>query len=141
MKDKIIDILELVLNSIKEDSDFSVADLAKYVNQGKKVNYMEALERDAEDLENVKPESKHSFRYLLESEQMFFTKEAQGELIQLQSMGLISGKEIEQLIETAIFRDFRLIDKETLRHLLPSIIIENNGITKNNIILGNNSVN
>lgn len=141
MKNKIIDLLELLLDSFKDEFELSSNDLVNFLNKDNKVNYMEALEREAEDLENVKPESKNSFRYLLESEKMFFTKEAQGELIQLQSMGLISGKEIEQLIETAIFRDFRLIDRETLRQLLPTIIIEINGNISNSIMLGNNSVN
>lgn len=141
MKNKIIDLLELLLDSFKDEFELSSNDLVNFLNKDNKVNYMEALEREAEDLENVKPESKNSFRYLLESEKMFFTKEAQGELIQLQSMGLISGKEIEQLIETAIFRDFRLIDRETLRQLLPTIIIEINGNLSNSIMLGNNSVN
>ena len=110
------------------------------MNKNKSDNLLEKLESNADDLERVRPESKDSFRFLLESEQMFFTKEVQGELIQLQSIGLITGKEIEQLIETAIFREFRLIDKEALRHLLPSIIIQNN-VSSNNLILGNNSIN
>lgn len=140
MSKNLIEVLELVLNSVKENGDLNTAELAKLIISKRKENYMDALESNAEDLENVKPESKNSFRYLLESEQIFFTQEVQGELIQLQSMGLITGKEIEQLIETAIFKEFRLIDKEALKHLLPSIIVENN-IGSNNLVLGNNSIN
>lgn len=140
MSKNLIEVLELVLNSVKENGDLNTAELAKLIISKRKENYMDALESHADDLENVKPESKNSFRYLLESEQIFFTQEVQGELIQLQSMGLITGKEIEQLIETAIFKEFRLIDKEALKHLLPSIIVENN-IGSNNLVLGNNTIN
>ncbi|MCB0703240.1 MAG: DUF494 family protein [Candidatus Kapaibacterium sp.] len=140
MNNNLIDILEFVLNSVKEDGELNTAELARVLNKNKSDNLLEKLESNADDLERVRPESKDSFRFLLESEQMFFTKEVQGELIQLQSIGLITGKEIEQLIETAIFREFRLIDKEALRHLLPSIIIQNN-VSSNNLILGNNSIN
>lgn len=140
MNNNIVDILEFVLNSVKEDGELNTAELARILKKNKSDNYLETLEKNADELENVKPESKNSFRFLLESEQMFFTKEVQGELIQLQSIGLITGKEIEQLIETAIFREFRLIDKEALRHLLPGIIIQNN-VSTNNLILGNNCIN
>ena len=140
MNNNLIDILEFVLNSVKEDGELNTAELARVLNKNKSDNLLEKLESNADDLERVRPESKDSFRFLLESEQMFFTKEVQGELIQLQSIGLITGKEIEQLIETAIFREFRLIDKEALRNLLPSIIIQNN-VSSNNLILGNNSIN
>ena len=140
MSSNLIEVLELVLNSVKENGDLNTNELAKLIITKRKENYLDALESNAEDLENVNPESKNSFRYLLESEQIFFTQEVQGELIQLQSMGLITGKEIEQLIETAIFKEFRLIDKEALKHLLPSIIVEHN-IGSNNFILGNNTIN
>ncbi|MER3328303.1 MAG: DUF494 family protein [Candidatus Kapaibacterium sp.] len=140
MNNNIVDILEFVLNSVKEDGELNTAELARILKKNKSDNFLETLENNADDLERVRPESKNSFRFLLESEQMFFTKEVQGELIQLQSIGLITGKEIEQLIETAIFREFRLIDKEALRHLLPGIIIQNN-VSSNNLILGNNSIN
>ncbi len=140
MNNNIVDILEFVLNSVKEDGELNTAELARILKKNKSDNFLDTLEDNADDLERVRPESKNSFRFLLESEQMFFTKEVQGELIQLQSIGLITGKEIEQLIETAIFREFRLIDKEALRHLLPGIIIQNN-VSSNNLILGNNSIN
>lgn len=140
MNNNIVDILEFVLNSVKEDGELNTAELARILKKNKSDNFLDTLEDNADDLERVRPESKNSFRFLLESEQMFFTKEVQGELIQLQSIGLITGKEIEQLIETAIFREFRLIDKEALRHLLPGIIIQNN-VSSINLILGNNSIN
>lgn len=140
MSKNLIEILELVLNNVQKNGDLDTAELARLIISKRKDNYLDTLENNADDLENVRPESKNSFRYLLESEQIFFTKEVQGELIQLQSIGLISGKEIEQLIETAIFKEFRLIDKEALRHILPSIIIENN-VGNNNLIMGNNSIN
>lgn len=140
MNNSIVDILEFVLNSVKEDGELNTAELARILKKNKSDSFLDTLEDNADDLERVRPESKNSFRFLLESEQMFFTKEVQGELIQLQSIGLITGKEIEQLIETAIFREFRLIDKEALRHLLPGIIIQNN-VSSNNLILGNNSIN
>lgn len=140
MNNNIVDILEFVLKSVREDGELNTAELALILKKNKSDNYLETLEKNADELERVKPESKNSFRVLLEAEQMFFTKEVQGELIQLQSIGLITGKEIEQLIETAIFREFRLIDREALRHLLPGIIIQNN-VSSNNLILGNNSIN
>ena len=140
MNNNIVDILEFVLNSVKEDGELNTAELARILKKNKSDNFLDSLDNNADDLERVRPESKNSFRFLLESEQMFFTKEVQGELIQLQSIGLITGKEIEQLIETAIFREFRLIDKEALRQLLPGIIIQNN-VSSNNLILGNNSIN
>ncbi|MFA7326197.1 MAG: DUF494 family protein [Candidatus Kapaibacterium sp.] len=140
MNNDIVNVLEVVLNSIKEGGELNTAELSRILKKNKHDNYLDTLENNADDLERVRPESKNSFRFLLESEQMFFTKEVQGELIQLQSIGLITGKEIEQLIETAIFREFRLIDKEALRHLLPGIIVQNN-VSTNNLILGNNSIN
>ncbi len=140
MNKDIVNVLEFVLKSIKEDGELNTAELSRILDSNKSDNYLETLESNADELERVKPESKNSFRFLLESEQMFFTKEVQGELIQLQSIGLITGKEIEQLIETAIFREFRLIDKEALRHLLPGIIVQNN-VSTHNLILGNNSIN
>lgn len=140
MNNNIVDILEFVLKSVRKDGEMNTAELASILKKNKSDNYLETFEKNADELERVMPESKNSFRILLESEQMFFTKEVQGELIQLQSIGLITGKEIEQLIETAIFREFRLIDKEALRHLLPGIIIQNNAST-NNLILGNNCIN
>jgi hypothetical protein len=140
MNKDIVNVLEFVLDSIKEGGELNTAELSRILDKNKNDYYLDRLESNADDLERVRPESKNSFRFLLESEQMFFTKEVQGELIQLQSIGLISGKEIEQLIETAIFREFRLIDKEALRHLLPGIIVQNN-VSTNNLILGNNSIN
>lgn len=141
MKDNIIDLLEFVLNNIKDESDLSSLPLSKLFGAEKSKNYMDVLNKEADNLDKALPENKSSFRYLLESEQMFFTKEVQGELTLLHSIGLISGKEIEQLIDIAIFREFRLIDKETLNSLLPSIIIENNSSSSSNIMLGNNTVN
>lgn len=139
MDKKLIKVLEFVLNNVKDEGALDLKELAFLFND--EDNYMDALEKNAFELEKVKPESKDSFRYFLESEQMFFTKEVQGELIQLQSMGLITGKEIEQLIETAIFREFRLIDKEALRIMLPAIISNSEMSYKGNVVLGNNSVN
>jgi hypothetical protein len=141
MKNNIIDLLELLLSNIKEDGDLSENHLSKIFGPEKKPNYMEVLNREAKSLEKALPKSKDSFRLLLESEKMFFTKDAQGELIQLQSIGLISGKEVEQLIDIAIFKEFCLIDREALCNLLPSIIAENMGDPTSNIALGNNSIN
>jgi len=140
MNNNIIEILELILTGLK-DENVELSDLSKIFGAEPKEEPSDPLERDADELENVEPQSKDSFRYFLESEQMFFTTEVRSELIQLQSMGLISGKEVEQLIETAIFKDFKLIDREELKNLLPAIIISNNRATGSNFVLGNNSIN
>ncbi|MFN3196312.1 MAG: DUF494 family protein [Chlorobiota bacterium] len=140
MNNNIIEILELILTGLK-DENVELSDLSKIFGGEPKEESVDPLERNADELENVEPQSKDSFRYFLESEQMFFTKEVRGELIQLQSMGLITGKEVEQLIETAIFKDFKLIDREELKNLLPSIIIANNKSTGSSFVLGNDSIN
>ncbi len=140
MNNNIIEILELILTGLK-DENVELSDLSRIFGAEPKEEPSDPLERHADELENVEPQSKDSFRYFLESEQMFFTTEVRSELIQLQSMGLISGKEVEQLIETAIFKDFKLIDREELKNLLPAIIISNNRATGSNFVLGNNSIN
>jgi hypothetical protein len=140
MNNNIIEILELILTGLK-DENVELSDLSKIFGGEPKEETVDSLERNADELENVVPQSKDSFRYFLESEQMFFTKEVRGELIQLQSMGLITGKEVEQLIETAIFKDFKLIDREELKNLLPSIILANSKSSGSSFALGNDSIN
>jgi predicted Ser/Thr protein kinase len=140
MNNNIIEILELILTGLK-DENVELSDLSKIFGGEPKEESVDPLETNADELEKVEPQSKDSFRYFLESEQMFFTKEVRGELIQLQSMGLITGKEVEQLIETAIFKDFKLIDREELKNLLPSIIVANSKSSGSNFVLGNDSIN
>ncbi len=65
-----------------------------------------------------------SIRILLPEEMRFFTKEAYGYLIQLQSLGVLNALQIEPVIERCFLMGGQAVDVEELRSIISQVLME-----------------
>jgi len=65
-----------------------------------------------------------SIRVLMPEEIRFFTKEAYGYLIQLQSLGILSALQIEPVIERCFLMGLHEVDVEELRAIISQVLME-----------------
>ncbi len=126
MFERIIEIIVYLLSELREKSDMSEIDLTKlkqlgYSNSEISAAFSWIVDRVEFSDELFKGElfpSDVSFRVIQGSEVDLFTKEAWGEMIQLQILGLIDNDQIETMIEKAMVSGNQDIDKGAIHQFV-----------------------
>ena len=122
MQEKIIEIIVLILNEIRESKQISEVDLEKLNSEG----YTEAEINTAfawifskiengEKVFNEPGYKSKSHRFLHEAEKSIITTEGQGYIIQMKELGVISDAEEEMLLDKLILSGFQYAGVEELK--------------------------
>ncbi|MBP9192078.1 MAG: DUF494 family protein [Ignavibacteria bacterium] len=129
MQEKVLEIIIMILNEIRESKQLSEVDLEKLNSEG----YTEAEINSAfawifskiEDGEKVFNEPGYkskSHRFLHEAEKNIITTEGQGFIIQMKELGVISDYEEELLLDKLIISGFHYAGVEELKVVLTGIL-------------------
>jgi uncharacterized protein Smg (DUF494 family) len=136
MQERIDEIIRFLIEEISQLSDPVGLDLKKLSDMLLKEGYTEreihkAVEWVITNLNNdqlsesAKPHSRQqpSLRILISEEQNFFTAEAYGYLIQLQSLGIVNALQVEQIIERCFLMGMNRVDVEGLKSVISQILL------------------
>ena len=152
MYEKIIEIIVYVIAELRQNKKINEIDLEKL----KKLGYTKSeistafswLVDRIEMSENLlfanTCENCNSFRVLHDVEKELFTDEALGELIQLQSLGIIKNEHIELLIERAIMMGADVIESEQVKNFVAQVVFNahnNNFLNSRFMLAGNDTIN
>jgi uncharacterized protein Smg (DUF494 family) len=133
MAERIIEIIIYVISSVKDRDNFSDANLKEleklgYTKSEISTAFSWIVEKtDAMKIPGSGPflvETK-GFRVLIDIEQDLFTKEAFGDLIQFNTLGLINNEQLELLIDRTIFSNIPIIDRSLLRSFVVALNFDN----------------
>lgn len=151
MFERIIEIIVFVIGELQKSKDISDIDVNKLKDLGytaseistafswlvDRVEFSEEL--FTEDFES----SQRSFRIFHEAEKELFTKDAWGELIQLQMLGVVENHTVETIIERAMMSGNKVIDSKLLNSILANVLfnpVETSGSTRV-MLKGNETIN
>lgn len=151
MYEKIIEIIVYVISELRQNKNISEID----VNELQKRGYTSAeistalswLVDRVEFSEQIfiKDSTREtSFRILHEAERELFTKEAWGELVQLQSLGILTNEHIDTIIERALMLSLNKIDSPKFKTFVAMVIFnpQGDGVSGNRIMLnGSDAIN
>lgn len=133
MFERIIEIIVFVISELQSKQNITDVDLMQLQNLGYTNSEIStafswlADKYDFEQLDEMRDfSSVNSYRLLHEVEEEMFTKEAYGELIQMQTLKLISNEQIESIIERALFSSHTQIDSSKLKQLIANIVFKQN---------------
>ncbi|HTR80892.1 MAG TPA: DUF494 family protein [Bacteroidota bacterium] len=132
MREKIVEIIVYLMGALRNNTPLGEIDLSVLTNNGytpteistafswvyEKISTGENLAKD------VSKSSPHSHRVLHEAERMVFTPDAQGYLIQLRELGLISDEEIESVIDRVMLADYVTAGIPETKSIIASILLE-----------------
>lgn len=152
MFERIFEIILFVISELKYDSDLTNIDVKKLEKLGyssseistafswlvDKMTYEEVNSYDNKKI------NANALRVFDESEREIFSKEAIGELTQLNTLGLITPTEIEYLIERVLLSGMPSVDKKMLSDMLGSILfsnMEHSSYGSRIILTGNDTIN
>jgi len=135
MREKIVEIIVYLMGELRNDIPLAEIDLSVLTNNGytpteistafswlyEKITLGENLSKD------VSKSSPHSHRVMHEAERSVFTSEAQGYLIQLRELGLISDSEIETVIDRVMLADYATAGLPEAKSIVASILLEGDG--------------
>lgn len=152
MFERIFEIILFVIAELKYDSDLTKVDVKKLEKLGYSSSEISTAfswlvdKMTYDEVNSIPNESikEKSLRVFDESEKEIFTKEALGELTQLNTLGLINSIEIEYLIERVLISGSPEVDKKMLSDMLGSILFNNmdSGYYGSRLILtGNETIN
>ncbi len=152
MFERIFEIILFVIAELKYDSDLTKVDVKKLEKLGYSTSEISTAfswlvdKMTYDEVNSIPNESikEKSLRVFDESEKEIFTKEALGELTQLNTLGLINSIEIEYLIERVLISGSPEVDKKMLSDMLGSILFNNmdSGYYGSRLILtGNETIN
>jgi uncharacterized protein Smg (DUF494 family) len=149
--ERIIEIILYLLNVLKSNKMFEEEDMQKLIKLGYSENEINAafswiyskFYTNKKLFESNNPNS-DSKRFLNSTEQNIITPEAYGYLIQLNEMGLIDNTDIDLILERILATNYNYIDKEDMKSITASYIIdieEMNNSNKRTILNINDTVN
>ena len=132
MREKIVEIIVYLMGELRNNIPLGEIDLSVLTNNGytpteistafswlyEKITLGENLAKD------VSKSSPHSHRVMHEAERSVFTSEAQGYLIQLRELGLISDSEIEIVIDRVMLADYATAGIQETKSIVASIMLE-----------------
>jgi Smg protein len=132
MREKIVEIIVYLMGELRNNIPLGEIDLSVLTNSGytpteistafswlyEKIAVSENLAKD------VSKSSPHSHRVMHEAERSVFTNEAQGYLIQLRELGLISDSEIEMVIDRVMLADYATAGTQETKSIVASILLE-----------------
>lgn len=148
-QEKIVEIISHVLKEIKSNKEISEIDLKKLSSKGySEKEISTAFSWLIDRVEFKDPFSfadiTNSFRMLHSAERDLFSTEAYGELVELNSLGVLSNQNIEDLVEKALFTGFALIDTPKLKQMVAEILLSSEGTIENGsrlLLRGNDTIN
>jgi len=136
MQERIDEIIRFLIKEISQLSDPVGLDLKKLSDLLLKEGYTEreihkAVEWVITNLNNDEmpatspagSRNQPSLRILISEEQNFFTAQAYGYLIQLQSLGIVNPLQVEQIIERCFLMGLNRIDVEDLKTVVSQILL------------------
>ncbi len=148
---RIVEIIVYLISELKSNKNFSDIDIMELRSRGythseistafswlaDRIEFSEEI-FFSENFSNI-----NSFRILHDVERDMFTKDALGELIQMQALGLIDNENIESIIDKAISMGIRQLDSEQLKSFIAlSILHVGDDIPGSRLLLnGNDSIN
>lgn len=151
MYERIVDIITYVLSELKQNKKLADIDLNILRDKGYSSSEIStAFSWLVDRIEFNNPSQPlnisdvNSFRILHDAEKELFTESAWGELVQMQSLGIINTDQIEQIIERALLSGVFKIDSFFLKNMIASFIFNaTNSTTPGSRILlsGNDSIN
>lgn len=147
IQEKVIEIIALILNEIRDNKQIGDVDVKKLNTEG----YTEAEINSAfawifskiENGERVFNEDGYkskSHRFLHEAEKNLISTEAQGFIIQMRELGVISDIDEEMLMDKLIISGFDYIGIEELKIVLSTILFSFDDMGKDmtNLVFNNN---
>lgn len=136
MQERIDEIIKLLIKEISQLSDPVGLDLKRLSDRLLEEGYTEreihkAVEWVITNLNNdqdpdASKASRHSppsLRILISEEQNFFTPEAYGYLIQLQSLGIVNPLQVEHIIERCFLMGLNRVGVEDLKTVVSQILL------------------
>ena len=147
VNDKIVEIITYVLAQLKQNKKISDIDVEQLEEKGytsSEISTAFSWLVDRMEFQEFKLETDNSFRILHDAEKDLFTEEAWGELIQMNSLNLISNNDIETIIEKSLLSGIYKIDQSQLKEFVASIIFNanNSSLPGSRIMLkGNDTIN
>ncbi|MFA6569741.1 MAG: DUF494 family protein [Bacteroidota bacterium] len=152
MYEKIIEIIVFVIAELKQNKNFDEIDIGELQRLGytqEEIStafswIVDRIEFSDKFPTNLVFTTVDSFRVLHEVEKQLFSPEAWGDLVQLQTLGIISNEMIEILIERAIMMGMQEIDSENLKSFVAGFIFNANSNTspvQHYMLRGNERIN
>ncbi len=151
MYEKIVEIITYVLSELKQNKKISEIDLNELESKGysnSEISTAFSWLVDRVEFSNkittLEIESDNSFRILHDAEKELFTDQAWGELIQMQSIGILNSQQIELIIERALLSGIFKIDSFFLKNMIASFIFNatNSLMPGSRVLLsGNDTIN
>jgi uncharacterized protein Smg (DUF494 family) len=148
MKEKIVELLVHLMSEMQIRVRLSDIDMAELRNKGFTQSEIgEALSWIHENLpvENgrvsVAARSPGGARRLLhDAEKAALSTESQGYLIQLRELGILDERDLETVIERAMFSGFERLSVEEIREIVAAVLFGKTGSVNRTIIDGSNSI-
>ena len=152
MQERIIEIIVLVISELRQKKSFGDVDIEILQKLGytkaeistafswlvDRVEFPDKFTQIDYSTDNM------SFRVLHDVEKELFTTEAWGELIQLNTLGIVTNEHIEQLIEKTIMSGIIQIDSSHLKRFVANILFHahvNDSMGSRIMLTGNDSIN
>lgn len=151
MYERIIEIIVFVVSELRQNKNISDINISELYNLGYTNTeistalswLVDRLEFSEKFFNNVGT-NEGSFRILHDAEKEMFTKEAWGELVQLNALGILTNEHIESLIERAAMLGIRLIDSQQLNYFVANTIFNpfaSNVPGSRIMLMGNETIN
>lgn len=123
MVEKVLKIIVFLVNELKGNTDLSKIDTKKLQKKGYSDSEISAAFSWVADKVESNTELKDNFiskgiRVFHDLEMQVFSEDAIGELVQLQSLGILNSSQIENIIESAMVNQFGKVNKEKLMELV-----------------------
>jgi uncharacterized protein Smg (DUF494 family) len=152
MYERIIEIIVLVISELKQNkaiSDIDVDGLQTLGYTNSEIStaiswLVDRVEFSDQFFAFSITSNLDSFRILHDAEKELFTQEAWGQIIQFNSLGILTNEHIETLIERTAMMGMRQIDIHQLKYFLANLLfnIHTSGTPGSRIMLhGNESIN
>jgi len=152
MYEKIIEIIVYVIAELRHHKNINDIDLEELKQLGyTKAEISTAFSWLVDRVEMAEKlytpehtEHRGSFRVLHDVEKELFTDDAWGELIQLQSLGIVNSEHIEMLIERAIMTGIGIVECQHVKNFVAHVVFNANINSNPNarfMLAGNDTIN
>lgn len=130
MYERIIEIIMLVIAEFRKRNSISTIDLNELQRRGYTSAEISAafswlvdkVEFTKELLPLHECSAATSFRVFHEAERELFSRQALGELIQMQELGMLGNQHIEEIIERTLLSGMRKVDAKELKNMVAALM-------------------
>jgi uncharacterized protein Smg (DUF494 family) len=151
MYERIIEIIVFVISELQHDKDINNLDITELKSRGYTSSEISAaiswlidqLEFTDQFVSSGLLNPKTSFRVMHEAERDLFSKDALGEIIQFNSLGILNNEHIEMLIEKATMLGLPELDTSQVRSYIAYNVFnaQYNNIGSRFLLQGNDTIN